>query len=171
MSEDITKDERTLLEWICSRPSDFSEGWELIPRNQMDNAQKLSTLGFVTVNCYNNYVPTQKGLDALNDKYIYPPKEVEGVKYDNGKPRMSLLFTLGSALLSVLDIIEYGAAKYPSADNWKKLPNGQERYTDAALRHLQQSFNEDLDKESGKPHLAHAACNLLFALWHKNETK
>lgn len=50
------------------------------------------------------------------------------------------------------------------AHNWR---NGlsSSRVLDAALRHIA-SFNdgEDVDPESGVSHLAHAACNLMFAL-------
>lgn len=65
----------------------------------------------------------------------------------------------------VVQVLAYGAKKY-APNNWQKVPDARERYFSAAERHLiawQQG--EDRDFESGLPHLAHAACCLLFLLW------
>lgn len=69
-------------------------------------------------------------------------------------------------LLEVMDIISYGAVKY-APENWKKVDRARERYSDAFWRHYhhQVYYPEDLDardKESGKFHISHAICNLLF---------
>jgi len=98
-----------------------------------------------------------------------------GEKKDFGKPRMSLLPF--DALMEVAKVLEFGAQKY-SPDNWKKVPNGFERYSDALLRHYAESQNleidqtewseeDDLDEESGLLSLAHLACNALFILHFK----
>lgn len=84
-----------------------------------------------------------------------------GTKHDSQKPKWSLLPY--DALLPVVRVMEYGAAKY-GRDNWMA---GMEwtRLADAAVRHLLDWLRgEDNDRESGLPHLAHAACNLLFLL-------
>lgn len=87
----------------------------------------------------------------------------EGVKYDGAKPRFSLL-PLGP-LGDVVSVLEYGARKY-AEDNWQKVSNPRTRYFDAAMRHLLAwRGGERLDPESGLPHLAHAACSLLFLGW------
>lgn len=52
------------------------------------------------------------------------------------------------------------------ADNWKTLPNASRRYYDAAIRHLTAWWDgERNDPESQLPHLAHAACCVIFLLW------
>lgn len=86
-----------------------------------------------------------------------------GKKFDQEKPRWSLLPL--SALKPVVQVLTNGAKKYAD-DNWKKVPNAKERYLSAALRHLEAyQSGEELDKEWGLPHLAHAICGLLFMLW------
>jgi hypothetical protein len=78
----------------------------------------------------------------------------------------------GRALTLVTKVMEFGARKY-EADSWKKV-RPTERYLDAALRHLLTVSQEGwgaLDGESGLPHLAHAACSLLFALWQKAQDR
>jgi hypothetical protein len=87
---------------------------------------------------------------------------VEGVKYDNDKPKWSLLPF--KALKEVVDVLTYGAKKY-APDNWKKVPNAKQRYIDAGFRHFTAyAAGEKLDPETGKSHLAHAICCLLYLL-------
>lgn len=89
-------------------------------------------------------------------------KPQAGVKYDNDKPQWSLLPF--KALKEVVDVLTYGARKY-APDNWKKVPNAKQRYIDAALRHFTAYIGgEKLDSETGKSHLAHAMCCMLFLL-------
>lgn len=85
-----------------------------------------------------------------------------GLKLDGGKPRLSLL--PWRAIAKVVDVLEYGARKY-AVDNWQKVPEPRRRYFDAAQRHLVSWWDgEANDEESGLPHLAHAACCVLFLL-------
>jgi hypothetical protein len=86
----------------------------------------------------------------------------EGTKHDSGKARMSLLDS--SWLLGVAEVLGFGEKKY-AAHNWRK-GLSVSRLMDAAARH-QAAFNdgEDLDPESGKSHLYHASCCLMFASW------
>lgn len=87
---------------------------------------------------------------------------VEGVKFDNDKPQWSLLPF--KALKEVVDVLTYGAKKY-APDNWKKVPDARRRYIDAGFRHLTAyASGEKLDSETGKSHLAHAMCCLLYLL-------
>ena len=87
----------------------------------------------------------------------------EGVKYDQDKPDWSLLPL--EPIEDVVDVLTFGAKKY-SPDNWKKVPDLHNRYFAAAMRHLVAWKNgEILDPESGKPHLAHAQCCLVFLAW------
>ncbi|QFP93571.1 hypothetical protein [Pectobacterium phage CX5] len=89
----------------------------------------------------------------------------DGMKYDGGKPRMDLLLSgCPQALTQVAEILTFGAAKY-AAHSWQTVPQGEERYLAALLRHLTaHAGGEDKDAESGMSHLAHAACNALFIL-------
>jgi hypothetical protein len=82
-------------------------------------------------------------------------------KADAGKPRPTLL--PAKALQNIVEVLEFGAEKY-GRDNWRNVDDPQ-RYLDAALRHLSAMQIEGLktvDKESGLPHIDHAACCLLF---------
>ncbi|MDI9724320.1 DUF5664 domain-containing protein [Acinetobacter baumannii] len=86
----------------------------------------------------------------------------EGQKFDNGKPRFSLI-PKGS-LAPVINVLEFGARKY-SEDNWRKVANAETRYFDAAHRHLNAWWDgQTADPETGESHLAHAVSCLLFIL-------
>lgn len=87
---------------------------------------------------------------------------IAGVKYDEDKLDFTLLPYDG--IIKVVETLMYGARKYPEAHNWLKVEDGKNRYIKALLRHAMQAVDEDLDSESGLPHLAHAACCCLFAL-------
>jgi hypothetical protein len=83
------------------------------------------------------------------------------MKHDHGKPRMDLLPP--EALIEVSRVLGYGANKY-AAHNWRKATEWG-RYSAAAMRHLTAWMNgEDVDPESGLPHVAHATCCLMFLL-------
>jgi len=91
----------------------------------------------------------------------------KGIKYDNEKPRWSLLPF--REVREVVEVLTMGAAKY-SDDNWKHVTPNKERYFSAAMRHLTAWFGgEKIDTESNKSHLAHAICCLLFMMWKDNE--
>lgn len=86
----------------------------------------------------------------------------EGLKLDQEKVRLDLLPFVG--VLAVGEVLTYGAKKY-APNNWRKVDDWRARYFAAALRHLvAYGRGEKVDPESGLPHLAHAACSLLFML-------
>jgi hypothetical protein len=90
----------------------------------------------------------------------------KGVKFDSGKRRWSLLPS--GVINEVIDVLEFGAQKY-SVDNWKYVPDNEIRYYDAAMRHINAWHElEKIDPDSGKNHLAHAICCLMFLLWIDN---
>lgn len=92
-----------------------------------------------------------------------------GIKHDKGKPRLSLL--PWSALYSVCEVLEWGAREYGEY-NWRDVEDGERRFADAALRHLAaHSEGHENDGKTGLPHLAHAACSVLFALWFAREKR
>lgn len=88
-----------------------------------------------------------------------------GAKLDAGKHRVGLVLGgFARALLAVSAVGTYGAAKYTD-DGWTSAPDGQQRYTDAMLRHwLMESFGESRDDETGLLHAAHFAWNALARL-------
>ena len=92
-----------------------------------------------------------------------PEAPVTGVKYDSAKPRFSLLPL--KQVWDIVAVLEFGAKKY-APDNWQKVPDAENRYFDAAMRHLcAWCSGEKRDAETNLPHLAHAACCLLFLMW------
>lgn len=93
-----------------------------------------------------------------------------GAKGDSGKSRTWLCIgSFSRALQKVAEVTTYGANKY-TPNGWRAVPDAQSRYMDAAMRHLLKSATEELDSETGLPHLSHAAWNLL-AVQELKETK
>jgi len=87
-----------------------------------------------------------------------------GRKFDGNKLEYGLLPPL--ALEATVDVLTFGAQKY-ERDNWKNVPDSKRRYYDALQRHLWAwKKGEIFDKESGKHHLAHAMCCLMFLYEH-----
>lgn len=86
----------------------------------------------------------------------------EGMKYDTGKLRWDLVQPL--AVNEYIRVLTYGANKY-APNSWQRLKDCKGRYFAALLRHVWDWWRgEDLDKESGIHHLAHAMCNVAFLL-------
>lgn len=85
----------------------------------------------------------------------------EGLKYDADKPRMDLIPP--ELLIEMGKVLDYGAKKYAER-NWEK-GFAWGRAHAAAMRHMAAwSRGENLDPETGLPHLAHAATNMAFLL-------
>lgn len=102
------------------------------------------------------------------DGGIRVTNELGGVKADGGKMQPRLLMqSMPNAVAEVCQVLTYGANKY-SPDNWRKVE--PDRYVDATYRHLL-AFHagEGFDAETGKHHLAHAICCLLFLLEMQND--
>lgn len=89
------------------------------------------------------------------------PLSAPGAKADAGKVLGGLLLDFAHALEIVAEVGTHGAGKY-SRGGWLKVQDAQQRYLDAAMRHLLKlGKGEQNDKDSGLPHLGHAAWNLL----------
>ena len=88
-----------------------------------------------------------------------------GAKLDSGKVRAALVLgDFSNALKEVCKVGTYGANKYTES-GWRKVPNGENRYQDALLRHwLDLHIGVEIDSESGLYHLSHFAWNALAIL-------
>jgi hypothetical protein len=89
------------------------------------------------------------------------------MKFDGHKPRPSLVPIIPTRLIN--EVLEFGAQKY-AADSWRA-PDREavewSRTYDSVRRHLEEWYmRNDDDEESGLPHLAHAATQLLFLIEH-----
>jgi len=75
-----------------------------------------------------------------------------------------VLLSFSRSLQEVGKVGTYGANKY-SDGGWISVPNGQQRYTDAMLRHLmREADGEMLDPDTKLHHAAHTAWNALARL-------
>lgn len=91
-----------------------------------------------------------------------------GAKVDAGKPRPALVLgEFARALSEVVKIGSIGAAKY-TPRGWLSVPNGQERYADAAFRHQLEVWQgrklDDGPGGTGGRHKAQVIWNLLAEL-------
>jgi hypothetical protein len=88
-----------------------------------------------------------------------------GRKFDGGKNRWELL--PWEEVEEIVEILTFGAEKYED-NNWQHV-KPRSRYVGALFRHLIAWVRgEKKDPESGKSHLAHAGCCLLFLMWSDN---
>lgn len=106
------------------------------------------------------------GPESKLQQIINRPLNVEqSLKYDSGKAPVDLIPL--EPLLMIADVLQFGVQKY-GRNNWRmgNVPEFSRLYA-SILRHLM-SWNEgeDLDKESGMSHLAHASTQLMFLIYH-----
>lgn len=91
-------------------------------------------------------------------------EEVKAFKTDTNKPDVSL-FPM-SVIENITRVFESGLKKYP-IDNWKGLD--KQRVLNALKRHLIALETEEIDKESGLPHIDHIACNATMLVYLNNQ--
>lgn len=100
-----------------------------------------------------------KPMATVNEHDIKDLTPEGGLKYDNKKPRMDLLDF--EALEGLAKVLTFGADKY-AAHNWRK-GISYSRLLAAMLRHLGAiQRGEDIDPESGLPHIDHLGCCWMF---------
>jgi len=89
----------------------------------------------------------------------------EGMKFDGEKIKTELLYKdFVEQLEEIAGVLTFGANKY-APRSWQTVPNGFERYYAALIRHTNaRNKGELIDPESGRSHLSHAACCLLFMM-------
>jgi hypothetical protein len=86
-------------------------------------------------------------------------QKVEGVKFDDDKPRYDLIPP--EALEGLAKVLTFGAKKY-APRNWEKGMTWGRVFA-ALMRHLWAWWRgEDKDAETGLSHLDHAACCIAF---------
>jgi len=89
-----------------------------------------------------------------------------GRKDDRGKPEMfrGIFRQFPRALRAVAACSSHGAVRY-GWENWKRVPEGFERYSDAMVRHLAAESEETpFDHDSGEHHASHVCWNSLARL-------
>ena len=85
----------------------------------------------------------------------------QSAKADKGKLELSLVNP--ELVKAVAEVRMYGTEKYGDSENWRKVE--PKRYVDALYRHLLAYIEgNEVDEESGLPHLSHMACNISFLL-------
>ena len=97
-------------------------------------------------------------------------KEQKGLgrKFDDSKNRWDLL--PWEEVEEVVQILTFGSKKYED-NNWQHV-FPRSRYVAAGMRHfIAWIKGEKIDPESGKSHLAHAVCCLLFLMWADKNDK
>ena len=111
--------------------------------------------------------PYNPGYESVSPKDLVKKSQnatTGGRKFDGGKLQYGLVPPL--ALKATVEILTFGAEKY-EPDNWKFVPDSKRRYFDAMQRHLWAwKEGEQNDPETGKNHLAHAMCCLMFLYEH-----
>lgn len=113
----------------------------------------------ITVKTYDDRII----LVSIDNPTIIIESDKVGMKFDDGKLQWTLLPI--TPLQEVIKVLMFGAKKY-RPDNWKHVPNAEETYLNAGMRHLTDYINgEKNDSQTGLSHLAHAICCLLFILW------
>lgn len=94
------------------------------------------------------------------------PKSLESgtaLRFDSGKPNWHLVHF--RSLEPLVRVLEFGASKYGTF-NWQK-PFEKERILNSAMRHLMKLMDgEELDSESGLPHIGHLMANAMFYSYH-----
>lgn len=94
--------------------------------------------------------------------------EIRGSRFNTGKLRMDLIDP--QAMAGLAAVLTKGAAKY-TANNWRDgLP-----FTETVASLLRHTFaflgGEDIDSETGLPHVDHMQCNTMFLSWMTKNRK
>lgn len=127
----------------------------------LDEERKEEPVSIFNKDVYEQYLAkVHDPVETDNSKAKELLRREEGVKHDEGKPRMSLLPP--KALRHVAEVMTFGADKYGEHNYLGGMDHL--RLLDAMLRHINAHISgQDMDEESGKYHIAHAAaCTLML---------
>ena len=109
----------------------------------------------------------EKGKDLLQkiDDTIESVMQEQAMRKNEGKPQLSYVLDVMPALKDMVAVMEFGAEKY-ERNNWQKgFP--KDKLLDSMLRHIDAFYSgEDVDPESGLPHVGHIMCNAAFLAYH-----
>jgi uncharacterized HAD superfamily protein len=100
---------------------------------------------------------------------------IKAYKKDEGKPRMDLLDP--EFLVDVAKVLTMGSGKYDQSqkvyqNNWRQGGMRWGQVYAAAQRHMNAFWSgEEIDDESGLPHVAHAACNMMFLHYYARNAR
>lgn len=104
--------------------------------------------------------------ESLVKEVKNPTSGQQGVKYDSDKTQYSLVPPY--ALEAVAKNLTSGLKKYKEINNWKKVPDAENRYLNALYRHLEQHRKGEIyDTDNIDPtttHLSAIAVNAMFLL-------
>lgn len=142
-----------------SASSDDTTGW----KKRQEELRELGGLRAAVV------ASEQSKEDANLSGACQPQVSEKAATYDEGKPPLAYLPWAG--IDEVAMVQAYGHKKYKDYNNYRK---GMEvgRNLSCAIRHIRAYMEgEDMDPESGRNHLAHAACRLLFVLQNIKDGK
>lgn len=126
------------------------------------NVQLLAETGariYRKIPVASNSIPTINEIESLSH---FKDVVQKAATDDEGKPPLANLPWAGIREVSMVQA--YGHSKYKDFNNYRK---GMEvsRNLSCAIRHISDFMDgKDLDDESNRNHLAHAACRLLFVL-------
>lgn len=162
--EQTTRRFKATCENIClNAPKNTSEAIKIVKDRETTLDEYLDNGCTVPSS---DYAELDKQATIETVKQLHLP----GMKYDEGKPNLSLVFGgFNKALLDVGYIGTFGARKY-TPNGWKDVENLYERYSSALLRHMFAAMSprvKDIyDNETGRLHLAHVAWNALALTEH-----
>jgi hypothetical protein len=108
-------------------------------------------------------IPSGWQLERLGDK-IPPP--TEGIKHDQDKNRLELIhpfFTEAVGQIMTMGAVKYGDWNWYKGMNWSRVYGALQRHMTAWFA------GESVDPESGKSHLWHAACCIMFLTVYEEE--
>jgi hypothetical protein len=114
---------------------------------------------------YVGWVPPPANTPWPFDNDGKTPKHI-AMKFDEHKARIELVDPL--AIEGLAKVLEFGAKKY-AVDNWRngfnytRIIGSLERHLNAIKR------GEDVDPESGLPHIDHVGCNWMFLSFFMKE--
>lgn len=137
-----------------------SGGLDQITRSRVEGVVYMTSLPTLAV------VPEDGAYDG--DRFVSyeenPARHVfdsGGIKDNRGKAPLDLVPS--RPLVAVAEILAFGAKKY-RPHNWRRGLPWPDTYSSLQRHLLAWNDGEDLDKETGKSHLAHAGAQLMFLL-------
>lgn len=119
----------------------------------------------VLKNGYHQIVPSLTAGELISsaELLVRDDRNPSGPKDDQDKPIAGALLDFSRALTEISKLATFGAKKYKRS-SWIEVNNGQERYTDAMLRHLLKEAIESKDPETEIEHDVAVAWNALARL-------